>query len=234
MNFSLDFSTMSKTEKVLFPLPSSNRYQQITNLILPASAEQLTQKNGQRLAIFWPAQAELSFKYHGRAIETDWSQIYFKKYGQSAYFNEDYLINRQDLEMKAVAEEWLGEETDLKKVVRLLYENTLAYLHYGRPIRDLYPYTQALTEQETDCGGFATFLATLLQSQGLPARLVLGYVLKNNLGQKIKKMSLQNLGLNDLSMHAWLEVQLADETWFHLIRRLIGAIAELRVSVRRV
>ena len=212
-NFILEFEKIKPEDCWLFPLPQSNQYQKINRLTLPENAQQATSNQGTLLSIFSAKQTtQVKFRYQGKEQNFDWQQLEFKKFKTSPYFNNDQYINHHDKQMQKLAKSWLDNETDPKKIVRILYEQTLAYLRYGNAIRDLHPYSQALNEKITDCGGFATFLATLLQTQNLPSRLVVGYLLKNRLQEKLKlKHTWQNI-----SMHAWLEVQLADDNWLPL------------------
>jgi len=95
-------------------------------------------------------------------------------------------------------------------------KKTLEYLSYGQAIEGLHPYSQALKEKVTDCGGFATFLLTLLQTQGLVGRLAVGYLIKDTYLQKLKKQLKLSYRWSDLVMHAWLEIQTTDGDWFPL------------------
>ena len=118
--------------------------------------------------------------------------------------------------MQALAKNWKDGEKNLKKITVMFYEKTLEYLNYGQAIKELHPYTQALKEKITDCGGFATFLMTLLQTQGLISRLAVGYLIKDGYLQKLKKQLKLNFTWSDLAMHAWLELETADGSWIPL------------------
>ncbi|MBI2641154.1 transglutaminase domain-containing protein, partial [Candidatus Roizmanbacteria bacterium] len=69
----------------------------------------------------------------------------------------------------------------------------------------------------TDCGGFSTFLASLLQSIGIPSRLVVGFLIIESVLKRISSMfHVPRFTFHDLSMHAWLEVLLPNNSWFPL------------------
>jgi transglutaminase-like putative cysteine protease len=102
-------------------------------------------------------------------------------------------------------------------VVKKLYDFTLEYLTYGKPIDGLYPYSQALNEKITDCGGFSTFLSSLLQSKNIPARLVIGFIIKKNLFLDfLSTFNFCLLTFDSLLIHAWLEILLPDGSFFPL------------------
>ncbi len=70
-------------------------------------------------------------------------------------------------------------------------------------------------ERITDCGGYSTFLMSLLQSAGIPTRLVSGFIIKDNLYTKLLSgFELGTWNFELLFMHAWLEAQLPDKSWF--------------------
>ena len=209
--------SLAINQSCLMALPANNAYQTISDLVLPETARLIKLNSDNTIVLLTAKQKQqISFQYQAQALHYDWSTLTFKRYSTSPYFNQDQFINRANKGMQALAKTWTSGIKDPKAQVRVLYQQTLDYLTYGLPIEGLYPYSQALENRVTDCGGFATFLATLLQIQGIPARLVVGYLLKNHWPGLIK----QNLGLAktwaDLSMHAWLECQLADGSWLAL------------------
>lgn len=97
-----------------------------------------------------------------------------------------------------------------------MYFFTLDYLDYGHPIDGLYPFDQALRQRRTDCGGFATFLGSLIQALGIPTRLVVGFLVKKNIFTRLLSFGQISLGFNHLIIHAWLEVKLPNVEWFPL------------------
>lgn len=215
--FSLDFARKDPSYYYLFPIPTSNSYQFIKKLQLPQSSNVIDlDRNNQVLITEASPGFKLSFQHEARAIKTNWSSVELKKNENIGLFTKDQYINYFDQDIKNLADDWKDGEKDLKKIVFLLYAKTLDYLTYGKPIKGLHPYSQALKERITDCGGFATFLATLLQGQGLLTHLAVGYVLKNNFLQKVKKEFALRHNWTDLAMHAWLEIQTADGQWLPL------------------
>ena len=97
-------------------------------------------------------------------------------------------------------------------VIRSCYDETLNTLQYGNPIDGLYSAEQALKTKVTDCGGFSTVLAEFLAQKNIQSRLVSGFLLiKPSLFKHYLPLS-----FSSFSMHAWLEAQLPDNTWFPL------------------
>ena len=214
--FSLFFVQQQAKQYYIFPLPKSNIYQKIQQLEIPQSGKIINLDEQQQLLIADAQQNfHLNFHYQAKACQQDWSKVKLKK-TDSKHFSQDQYLNYLDPQMQALASDWIAGEKDLKKITVLLYEQTLQYLNYGQPIKGLYPYSQALKEKTTDCGGFATFLITLLQTQGLFARLAVGYLLKNNYQQKIKNVLNLTHHWSDLEMHAWLELLTADGQYLAL------------------
>jgi len=66
----------------------------------------------------------------------------------------------------------------------------------------------------TDCGGFSTFLASLLQTVNIPSRLVVGFLIKKDWVSRILTFNFSLLTFNFLKIHAWLEVMLPNKSWF--------------------
>lgn len=122
-----------------------------------------------------------------------------------------------DAELKSYSYKNVKNYSKELEIIRKQYDSTLSYLTYGNPIDGLHSYKQAMAERITDCGGFSTFLAKLLQDQGIASRLVVGFLLKQSLVKYIFSMfHVSCFMFHDLSMHAWLEATLSDGTWFPL------------------
>ena len=108
-------------------------------------------------------------------------------------------------------------KTPLSTIIRSIYDYSLSKLTYGKPIDGLYSYNQALTDKTTDCGGFSTLMASLLQSINIPSRLVVGFVIRPSfLKLLLVQMGIVKFNYRSLYMHTWLEVLLPDKTWFPL------------------
>ncbi|MGB9883283.1 MAG: transglutaminase-like domain-containing protein [Microgenomates group bacterium] len=211
---------------LVLSLPYSNHYQRISNLKIKIDKkyEIIEDKKwgNQILIIDKNSQLSLNFNLKSYSIKTE-INTKFNLYSYSKinipkiYLTPNRFINGEDPKIKKLAKTIVGKEKNLKKIIEKLYYFTLSYLTYGKPTDGLYSYKQALTEKITDCGGFSTFLASLLQSQGIPCRLVVGFIVSNNIWKKILSMlDVRSLMFHDLFMHVWLEVLLPDGSWFPL------------------
>jgi transglutaminase-like putative cysteine protease len=216
-HFSLNFTQKDPQHYYLFPIPRTNIYQDISQLLIPESSQIVKLDQDNQLMI---AKADsclsMNFQHQAKVIATDWRSLQLKKSHNSEDFQQDQYVNYLDQNMRDVADNWKNGEKDLKKITIMFYEKTLEYLSYGQAIKELHPYSQALKEKVTDCGGFATFLMTLLQTQGLVSRLAVGYLIKDSYLQKLKKQLKLKFTWSDLTMHAWLELQTADGSWLPL------------------
>lgn len=96
-----------------------------------------------------------------------------------------------------LAQEIVGNENDIKKILEKINGYLIRHLTYGDPIEGLYGAQDALTAGTTDCGGFVTVFVTLCQTLGIPARVVSGFW----------------AGYHFNDMHAWAEILLPDGTW---------------------
>jgi len=218
--FKLRFKNQNK---IIFSLPQSCLYHQILNLKINSKNYQIIneKKWGNRVVVL-KNKSEINFTVKPFSLKSSLNQKFFlssykKTKIPQIYLKPNQFINGKDQKIKSIAKKILGQETSLLKVVKRLYDFTLAYLIYGKPINGLYSYSQALNEKITDCGGFSTFLASLLQSQNIPSRLVVGFIIKKNIIKYLLiKLQLTSYGLQDLFMHAWLEVLLPDGSFFPL------------------
>jgi len=212
-----------------FSLPQSSPYHQISNLKINSQNFKIIneKKWGNKIVILNliqdPKQHNfISFKLKPFPFKFSINpsftlSSYQKTKIPKIYLTPNRFINGKDPKIKSLAKKVLGQEINFLKVVKKLYDFTLDYLTYGKPIDGLYPYSQALNEKITDCGGFSTFLTSLLQSQNIPSRLVVGFIIKKNLF--IDFLSTFNfclLTFDFLLIHAWLEVLLPDGGFFPL------------------
>lgn len=135
----------------------------------------------------------------------------------SQYLTPSRFINGNDNTIGETVRKTMNKELRLDYIIRALYDHTLSYLSYGNPIDGLYSYKEAYTAQITDCGGFSTYLASLLQAVNIPCRLVVGFVLKPRcFGNLLFKFDIGILNFDLINIHAWLEVLLPDNSWFPL------------------
>jgi transglutaminase-like putative cysteine protease len=214
---------------LIFSLPQPSPYHQIFNLKINSQNFKIIneKKWGNKIVILNLIQdpkqhnfisfklKPFSFKF---SINPSFTlSSYQKTKIPKVYLTPNRFINGKDPKIKSLAKKILGQETNLLTVVKKLYDFTLEYLTYGKPIDGLYPYSQALKEKTTDCGGFSTFLASLLQSQNIPSRLVVGFIIKKNIIKDLlNPFHVLRYTFHNLFMHAWLEVLLPDGSFFPL------------------
>lgn len=219
-SFKLKLKKENRGNWLIFALPQTNHYQTITNLSVNPKPHLLIKEKhfSNQIAIFNKPSAELKFLYHSQEIKKQLSNEFeVGDYENNQSFRSSRFINGNDKKIKEMARQVINEHKTLNDVVNKLYYFSMNYLTYGKPIDGLYPYNQALKEKTTDCGGFSTFLASLLQSQGIPCRLVIGYLIKKNfLINFFSAFDLSLLTFNSLFIHTWLELKLPDNSWFPL------------------
>jgi hypothetical protein len=212
--FTLTFSHDSCP--AIFPIPIGNQYQNVTELKIPRSGEILSISPINQILIMSEKTSTISFIHEPICVDKKIATSRIAFSDKTTDFQSDVFINHQDQSMRDLADQWLqGIDTaNANSVLEVLYQKTLNYLQYGNPIPGLHPYSQALQDRVTDCGGFSTFLATLLQTQKIPCRLVVGYLYKLGWKYQIKELLQFPKSFSDITMHAWLEVQQADGGWF--------------------
>ncbi len=203
------FDKKNKTHLV-FSLPQTNHYQEISNLSLePKPLKTLSDEWGNRVACFGNRKnTVVEFLYSPKSldktIQKNWTLSHYKvNVNNKLFITPNRFINGEDTKIKKFSQSLIKKEQNVFIIAQTFYGFILDYLSYGKPTEGLYPYTQALEEKVTDCGGFSTLLLSLFQSVGIPGRLVVGFVTKDNL-----------VKLKDFSMHAWTEILLPDRTWF--------------------
>ena len=143
----------------------------------------------------------------------DYTEELLKKY--RFLLVPDRFVNGNDPRINKIIKEYGIQNTDIRTVFTRINNFILEYLTYGKPTEGLYPYSQAIEERTTDCGGFSTFMLSLLQSLKIPARLVVGFIINENLVSRI--FSHSNFYILDskfLLIHAWPEALLPNGTWF--------------------
>jgi len=227
-HFSLILKGNSKKgEWLIFSIPKTNHYQKITRLkIFPKKFDTKTDRWGNEIKIFTLNDVKekpiiLSFDYQARTINYEkemWQKFSLgdyktKKYHQ--YLQPNQFINGKDKRIKALAKKILKRNINLYQITHSLYRFTLEYLTYANPIEGLYRFDEALEKRKVDCGGFATFYLSLLQSVGIPGRLVVGYLIKSNpVKDFLQVVKLSPFTFNNLLIHAWVEILLPDGCWF--------------------
>jgi len=221
-NFLLNFSSFNKNQ-VVFSLPQSFHYHQISNLKINSKNFQIIdeKKWGNKVVILKDKSEIIftlkSFSFKSLINSNFTLDSYQKTKIPKNYLTPNRFINGNNYKIKSLAKKVIGKEKNLSKIAKKLYDFTLEFLTYGKPIDGLYPYSQALNEKITDCGGFSTFLASLYQSLNIPSRLVVGFLIKKNfIKDFLNKFYVTSYTFHDLFMHAWLEILLPDGNFFPL------------------
>jgi len=227
--FKLNLPLFYKKQFIIFSLPQPSPYHQIFNLKINSQNFKIINEKSWRNKIVILNLIQdpkhhnfISFKLKPFPFKFSINpsftlSSYQKTKIPKIYLTPNRFINGKDPKIKSLAKKVLGQETNLLTVVKKLYDFTLDYLTYGKPIDWLYPYSQALNEKITDCGGFSTFLASLLQSQNIPSRLVVGFIIKKNIIKDLlNPFHVLRYTFHNLFMHAWLEVLLPDGSFFPL------------------
>lgn len=233
MNFCLSILPKNREEKIIFSLPKSNHYHQIKNIkIAPDPNLQILDEWGNEIIIFNDVlKIDIRFKAQLKEIKIEKEVI--KKFSLKDYqklpknqlifyTQPNRFINGQDKQIKQIAKKIAGQETNLYQIIEKIYSYTLNHLVYANPIEGLYSYHQVLKEKKTDCGGFSTFFISLCHSINIPSRLVVGFLVKENLLKKFFNMFYVPRGplcgstFQALTIHAWPEILLPDDSWFPL------------------
>jgi len=213
----------NKLKNIIFSLPQSSLYHQISNLKINSKNYQIIdeKKWGNKVVVL-KDKSEINFAVKPFSFKSSINPSlslysYQKTKIPKIYLTPNRFINGDDPKIKSLAKKIIGKEKNLLKVLKNLYNFTLDYLTYGKPIDGLYPYHQALNEKTTDCGGFSTFLASLYQSLNIPSRLVVGFIIKKNfIKDFLNTLHVIRYTFHDLLMHAWLEILLPNGKWFPL------------------
>ncbi|MFN4213081.1 MAG: transglutaminase-like domain-containing protein, partial [Microgenomates group bacterium] len=211
---------------VIFSLPPSNGYQKITNLKIDWQDYQIIEEKqwGNKVVVLRLNDvkknfSQISFNLSSSCFTGELKPSFSIDNYQNKKFKiiNDRFINGKNPQIKKFARQIVGKEKNLQKIIKKLYSFTLDYLTYGKPIEGLYSHKQALKEKITDCGGFSTFLASLLQSINIPSRLIIGFLIKKNIIKYLGSMFyFSRYTFHDLLIHAWLEALLPDGSWFPL------------------
>lgn len=200
---------------LIFALPQTNHYQTITKIEFkpPGLKPKIIVEGENKIGFFTfdvDREVAIQFTTSPKTFQTYLNRKLTIQDYNNNLFQPNRFINGTDNQIKKLTKNIVGKEKFLSKIISKLYYFTLDYLTYGKPFEGLYSYQQAMEERTTDCGGFATFLASLLQSVNIPSRLVVGFLIKKNFINQILST------FNFLLMHAWLEVLLPDDSWLPL------------------
>jgi len=213
-NFSLNFNTGG--QQILFPIPMTNQYQNISRLTYSLNAQQFIEKEFGNKTLVFPQEkpSQLLFLHQSKSVFYDFDSIRLLKI--TSHMSDDKYISSTGSDLVALNRKLIpADKVSEEQVVKHLYYGLIDYLEYGNPIDGLYTFSQALKDKKTDCGGFATLLASLLKVNGIHSRLVVGYLLSKKRKTQLKRLIQKKLTFNDISMHAWLEVP-TSQGWFPL------------------
>jgi hypothetical protein len=114
------------------------------------------------------------------------------------YLTANAYVQSDDLQIQALARELAGDEKDAFKAALILRRWVAEQMKFDLGIA-FAPATEIFRDRRGTCVGYATLLATLTRSLGIPSRIVMGYVYV--------------LGI--FGGHAWTEILAGDE-WIPL------------------
>lgn len=227
MRFSLKQSFNRVEERIIFSIPQTNSYQQISKIKLYPSANiTIVDEWGNEIVILNDVKNfSLSFHFQGKTFKVFKNKLqsfsitdYQKKTNQeklSFFTQSNRFIHPYHPKIRALARKIVGQEKNLFQIVKKIYLFVLDYLIYDNPIEGLYSDLESLEKKKVDCGGFSTLSISILNSLNIPARLVVGFIIKKNFLKSIlEKFYVLSFTFADLFIHAWLEVLLPDNSWF--------------------
>jgi transglutaminase-like putative cysteine protease len=215
-----------KGKWLVFSVPKTNHYQRINKpKLFPKEFNTKTDQWGNEIKMFTLNDVGkniiLTFNYQSRAI--NYQREMMEKFTLGDYPKKSYLqylkpnqfINGNNPKIKSLAKKTINGKTNLYQLAQSLYRFTLNYLSYANPIEGLYRFDEALKKRRVDCGGFSTFYLSLLQSVGVPGRLVVGYMIKSNPVKKfLQLVNFSPFTFNNILIHAWVEILLPNGCWF--------------------
>lgn len=202
---------------LIVPIPSDSEYQQVNHLKFNKNPSEINseKKCGNKYAQ-WKLELppfenrEYAMQFEALIKPRKCGQIKFTldqyqhqdKNLTAPFLSANAYINPSDPVIKKIAAQIIGEEKDLERVIKAINEYVIQSLSYGNPIDGLHDYQSALRHRSTDCGGYDTFLISLLRSVGIPSRVVSGFW----------------LGYPNMKncMHAWMELMLPSGEWIPL------------------
>jgi hypothetical protein len=154
-------------------------------------------KPGEKKSFLCQFQAEISpvqFLPRHKFFLSDYAPVKFKN---AIWLSANCFLQPENPEIQKIAREIAGIEKDVLSIIKKLNAYVANHLKYGQSILGLYSAMDFLKKETVDCGGFASFLASLCISLGIPARIVSGFW----------------AGYDNNAMHVWAEIQLPDGSW---------------------
>jgi len=217
-----------KNIRTFFAIPQSSQYQTINQLIVKPKSKIIRDEIWRNPIVFTDKKTNISFHQQPKIVKQkikpiwtiqNYSPQLIKKY--SYLLKPNRFINGQDLRIIKIVNDLKiisKNKKSLLIIIQAFYDHILSNLTYGKPIDGLYSYDQVLNEKVTDCGGFSSLLLSLLQSIKIPARLVVGFLIKHNsiFQNTLSMLHVSRYTFCDLLIHVWVEVLLPDKIWFPL------------------
>jgi len=201
-------SNQLQTFSVVAPIPPDTTNQKITNQINfePKLSEIITEKIYQNRIAIWNVTLEPqrstylteSFNIFISPITNQLNQNYLlNNYHSVELYPANRFLPYDHQGIVELAQNIKGDEKDIIKIIKKFNQYVVKKLEYGNPIQGLYTADEAISNDQVDCGGFSTLLASLAQAVGIPTRLVVGFW----------------SGYQKNDMHAWLEFKLPNNEW---------------------
>lgn len=224
MHFCLK-KTLNREGEIVFALPKTNQYQQISQLkINPSPNMTILDEWGNETIILNDVKSfSLKFNYQGRIFAVPKTKLQSFSIGDYQKLNKETLsfytqpnrfLHPHHPKIYQLAKKIIGKEKNLLKILEKLYQFILDYLIYDNPIDGLYRDLEALERKRVDCGGFSTLFLSLLHSLKIPGRLVVGFLIKENLFTRLFNFEPFTFSFDFLMIHAWPEILLPDASWF--------------------
>lgn len=227
MNLHLKQTLNEKERKIIFAIPRSNSYQQISNLQIQPQPNItiLDEWRNEVIILNDVKKFFLNFNHQGNTFIVSKNKLqsfslvdYQKKINReklSFLTQTNRFIHPQHPKIRPLAKKIVGQEKNLFQITKKIYLFVLDYLIYDNPIEGLYSDLESLDKKKVDCGGFSTLIISLLNSLYIPARLVVGFLVKKSpLKSFLEKFHFSYFSFQDLIIHAWLEILLPDNSWF--------------------
>lgn len=203
--------------RIVFPVPFSDTYQQCTGLLFSPQGNFRARDIMYNNAYAWwrlrfppkgivVVQENFEVRVEPRRVLPEPVSSVLGGYDAlernivERYLQSNRFVSGKDERIKKITRDSIGSEKNIAKIIARLNAYAVSRLSYGNPIEGLYSFSDALEKEKVDCGGFDTFLVSLLIAAGIPARVVSGFF----------------AGYAENSMHAWVEALLPDGTWFPL------------------
>ncbi|GIW63709.1 MAG: hypothetical protein KatS3mg091_511 [Patescibacteria group bacterium] len=187
---------------VVIPLPLVNQRQRLLGYDLNFEADRISSNNYNLLLakVKQPKLVKLKYRLEVKPVNLAVQQLNYIR--QQSSFDKKIIdkINPYDQEIISIANRITSNSTI--EFVKQAYNLVINKLRYGKPIKGLYSYKQALTLDYVDCGGFCTLLASILLVRKIPVELVVGELYTSRTGSA--------------GMHVWLEIKLKNNQRFPL------------------